>query len=59
MGTDYALALWVAGSVFLGSGIAELISIVWKREYSKGVLWIILAFAFYLSAQLVIYVRGM
>ena len=58
MWSEYALALWVVGSVFLASGCAELISSVWKWKHSRGVLLIILAVAFFLSAQLVICVRG-
>ena len=51
--TGYAIALWVAGSVFLASGLAELITTVWKWKHSRGVLLIILAVAFFLSACLV------
>lgn len=43
MNRDYARALYAAATVLLASGFAELISLKWGVDYSRGVLQIIFA----------------
>ncbi len=48
--SDYGIAVWVTGLVLLAEGLAELLNLVWHRDYSKGAILIMFSIGLLVTA---------